>query len=396
MRTGRGPSPSVWRALMGAVFVFLLVGAVVGGSAGAATTRSKLAAAKDRLAHLEDEIATARAQLSSMQGQLNSLASQIDAATGAYQETQQQVMDTRDQLARTQTRYGSIRTELNQRAAYSYMEGAGTGLEMILGSTSMSDFTDRLEFLDSVQQHDTDLGVEVQRMADQLHMRETQLGKLLAKQAAVVTRYNAAQDALNAQFQQEQAIRNDLSHKQAEVGNIVNHLKKRLKAEELAAALAAAQSGGGVFNIKDNPLHTCPVGDPHAFGDSFGAPRFAGGYHPHAGNDIMAPEGTPIYATFDGTAEEDPNGLGGNAVIVRGADGYTYNAHLSAYGQMGPVHTGDIIGYVGNTGDAAGGPTHDHFEWHPNVMPNPLFKSAYGYTEIDGAIDPYPYLLQVC
>jgi murein DD-endopeptidase MepM/ murein hydrolase activator NlpD len=213
-----------------------------------------------------------------------------------------------------------------------------------------------------------------------------------------VNKYQAAQSALNAQFQQEKAIRDDLANKQAQVGNIVKRLQKRLAAEALAAAIAAQQSGGGgVFNIKDNPLHTCPVGDPHAFGDSFGAPRYTTSPpHPHAGEDIMAPRGTPIYATFDGTAEEDPNGLGGNAVIVRGADGYTYNAHLDSYGQMGPVKTGDVIGYVGDSGDARGGPTHDHFEWHPNVLPSTLYRSPYGYTNIDGAIDSYPYLLQVC
>ena len=397
-RTGRGPSPSISRALLGAACAFLLVGAVAASSAGAAPTGSKLAAAKDRLARLEREIAAENTQLKGMQGQLNVLASQMDSATGAYQETQQSVMDTRDRIAAVQARYDGLRTELNQRAAYSYMQGAGTGFEIILGSTSMSDFSDRLEFLDSVQQHDADLAVTVQGLSSQLEQRETGLSKLLSKQAVVVNRYTAAQDALNAQFQQEQSIRSDLTHKQAEVGNLVKKLQRKLKAEELARALAAAQTaGGGNFNIKDNPLHTCPVGDPHAFGDSFGAPRYTTTPpHPHAGNDIMAPLDTPIYATFDGTAEEDPNGLGGNAVIVRGADGYTYNAHLDSYGQLGPVKTGDIIGYVGNTGDAAGGPTHDHFEWHPNVLPSPLFKSAYGYTDINGAIDPYPYLLQVC
>jgi hypothetical protein len=51
---------------------------------------------------------------------------------------------------------------------------------------------------------------------------------------------------------------------------------------------------------------------------------------------------------------------------------------------------------VGNTGDAAGGPTHDHFEWHPKSMPSGLWRSAYGQAELNGAIDPYPYLRVVC
>jgi len=99
-------------------------------------------------------------------------------------------------------------------------------------------------------------------------------------------------------------------------------------------------------------------------------------------------------------AVADPNDLGGNAVVVRGNDGYVYNAHLSAYGHLGPVKTGDVIGYVGNTGDAQGTAYHDHFEWHPYAGPTIQWVSSYGFVTIDSgnppAVDPYPYLKQAC
>src|SRR5204862_1346436 len=63
-----------------------------------------------------------------------------------------------------------------------------------------------------------------------------------------------------------------------------------------------------------DPLHTCPVVGPVHGWDTFGAPRYSGGYHPHAGTDIIAPEGAPIVAPFPGTAVATPNQLGGNAV----------------------------------------------------------------------------------
>jgi murein DD-endopeptidase MepM/ murein hydrolase activator NlpD len=130
-----------------------------------------------------------------------------------------------------------------------------------------------------------------------------------------------------------------------------------------------------------NPLRTCPVHGRGFFSRDFGAPRYAGGYHPHAGNDIFAGGGTPILAPFDGTAVATPNQLGGQAVTVYGTPGYVYNAHLIAYGKLGAVRAGDVIGFVGNTGDAQGGPPHDHFEFHPRNGP---------------AVDPYPYLLAAC
>jgi murein DD-endopeptidase MepM/ murein hydrolase activator NlpD len=134
---------------------------------------------------------------------------------------------------------------------------------------------------------------------------------------------------------------------------------------------------------KYRPFGVCPVGDPHAVGDNFGIwvhrSEKRGGDHIHQGDDIMSPEGTPVYAPFPGTAVAVPNKLGGQAVNVYGEYGYVYNAHLSAYGQLGPVETGDVIGYVGHTGNTSA--NHVHFEWHPN----------------DGAAaDPYPFLMKVC
>jgi len=128
-------------------------------------------------------------------------------------------------------------------------------------------------------------------------------------------------------------------------------------------------------------LQTCPVHGPVSIADNFGVvvrlPHVP--VHIHQGNDMMAATGTPIVAPFDGTAIAAPNVMGGLAVKVYGELGYVYNAHLSAYGRLGQVRAGTVIGYVGSTGDA-GGP-HDHFEWHPNDGP---------------AVDPNPYLTASC
>jgi murein DD-endopeptidase MepM/ murein hydrolase activator NlpD len=125
-------------------------------------------------------------------------------------------------------------------------------------------------------------------------------------------------------------------------------------------------------------FQTCPVAGPNQVMNNFGVivdlPEVP--VHIHMGNDIMASAGTPIVAPFDGDASASASVLGGMEVRVSGADGYAYNAHLSAYGKLGPVKTGDVIGYVGTTGDATG--PHDHFEWHPGngvaVDPNPLLS----------------------
>jgi murein DD-endopeptidase MepM/ murein hydrolase activator NlpD len=152
-------------------------------------------------------------------------------------------------------------------------------------------------------------------------------------------------------------------------------------AELLVASRLATFSGdlGGVRIAIEGVLRVCPVDEPMSYTDNWHAPRWTGGFHLHEGIDIFAPWGTPIRAPFDGTAVPADNPLGGIAVKVYGETGYVYNAHLSAYGQLGQVHAGDVIGYVGSTGDASG--PHDHFEYHP------------GNGE---AVNPFPFLNAVC
>jgi murein DD-endopeptidase MepM/ murein hydrolase activator NlpD len=129
------------------------------------------------------------------------------------------------------------------------------------------------------------------------------------------------------------------------------------------------------------PFSVCPVDRPRHYRDDFGEPRYTGGFHRHEGIDIFAPFGTPVRAPFAGTVERSSNWAGGLSVRVHGRHGFVYEAHLSSYGMKGRVRAGDVVGYVGNTGDAAGGATHDHFEWHPDGGP---------------AVDPFDALDPVC
>ena len=129
-----------------------------------------------------------------------------------------------------------------------------------------------------------------------------------------------------------------------------------------------------------------PIYGPASTSDSFGAPRTTTWHH---GVDIFAPLGAPLLAVADGTLfRVGWNDVGGNRLWLRdGAGNEFYYAHLSAFSPLAQegaqVKAGDVIGFVGTTGDAAGTPPHLHFEIHPREL---LWM---GY---DGAIDPYPYL----
>ena len=112
-----------------------------------------------------------------------------------------------------------------------------------------------------------------------------------------------------------------------------------------------------------------PVYGPSSFTDTFRAPRAGVGWH--HGEDIFAPLGAPLLAVADGTVfSVGWNDRGGYRLWLRDRQGNQfYYAHLSAFSPLAidgnEVKAGDVVGFVGNTGDAQTTPYHLHFEIHP-------------------------------
>jgi murein DD-endopeptidase MepM/ murein hydrolase activator NlpD len=132
-----------------------------------------------------------------------------------------------------------------------------------------------------------------------------------------------------------------------------------------------------------------PVYGQSSYIDTYGANRgdVSGGWH--HGDDIFAPLGAPLLAVAHGTVfSVGWNKVGGWRLWLRDDVGNEfYYAHLSAYSPYAVngaiVEAGDVLGFVGNTGDAQGTPYHLHFEVHPVGL------LGLGY---DGAVDPTKYL----
>lgn len=121
--------------------------------------------------------------------------------------------------------------------------------------------------------------------------------------------------------------------------------------------------------------------------NNFGDGRSGG--RVHEGDDIAAPQNTPVYAVVDGTLYRQvsppvPNDtLSGNAWYLRddATGAYYFYAHLDHFADLpvgSTVKAGDVIAYVGDTGNPGPGNYHLHFEIHP-----------YGNGTV---INPQPYL----
>jgi peptidoglycan LD-endopeptidase LytH len=120
---------------------------------------------------------------------------------------------------------------------------------------------------------------------------------------------------------------------------------------------------------------------PYELSDNWGDPR-DGGKRKHKGIDIFAPRGTPVVAVADGIVSyigEQPKGGRCLWLATDGGESFYY-AHLDRWAaglfEGMEVRSGDLLGYVGNTGNAKTTPSHLHFAVSQN----------------DAMVDPFPIL----
>ncbi len=218
---------------------------------------------------------------------------------------------------------------------------------------------------------DLNAGLRANALSDAALVADTELFKrFYAKQkdleiaeAELVVRINVNEElgsrlvGLQQQLEAEQSWLAEL-----EEANI-----QQLARRDSAKASTWAQNRGrkqGFF------LLTCPVAGAHSFIDSWGFPRSGG--RRHKGVDILATTGTPVVAPVSGVVEHRSNRVGGRSFHLRDEYGnYFYGTHMSGYGKSGRVNAGEVIGYVGDDGNAAGIP-HLHFEIHAGGRGNQI------------------------
>jgi murein DD-endopeptidase MepM/ murein hydrolase activator NlpD len=331
---------------------FLLAGALITALAGLAVLP------RVAFADTSSDLNRAKDDLRSAQAAFKQATKAWLEAENKFHETERAVKNMSRDIARLRAESADAAARLQARAIEAFQTGQASALAALLESGSITDLTDRLEFLGQMAQNDADLVVLLQTDAERIRQGEDELRALLER------RRQAAEDLTARHRELDQRV-SALSQKVAE-------LTKRLRDEQTILRVL------GQHVLPGAPITRCPVHGFNSFVDSFGWPRSGG--RTHQGIDLISAYGTPIIAVQSGYASAHPNYLGGNAVIVESSGGdYTYYAHLSRYGTLGYVSAGTIIGYVGATGDT--NTPHLHFEYHPRG---------------GSAIDPYAALNAVC
>lgn len=387
-----------------------LVGALLAAPTVPATTKDDLTAAvtaaqqayqeaQERSQQLQQQLEQTQAQIGQLQGQseqireqLNIVYAQMVAAQDALAAAEAEVAATADALAQTQAEYDeTFARSKSQLEAMQRLDDGG-GIAMLSQARDLYQLLSFAQVLEDLSKSNQDTLTDLASRAALLDQQ-----RQLAEEAAA--RAQQAKDALDAQMAALQATADqlsaalqqanaDLSAQQADAQAQAALTEEALKAYEKANAELDAYVKAQSSHYTTPSMHCSldfrnPLDSYSAITTRFGAPDAWSGA-PHRGTDFAAPKGTPIYAAADGVvsvATFHPSW--GNYVLIshgKADDGRVYDtlyAHMSSY-VVSPgtqVAKGQLIGYVGNTGNVVGanGGYHLHLEMRINyTLTDPL------------------------
>jgi murein DD-endopeptidase MepM/ murein hydrolase activator NlpD len=327
------------------VLLLLVPAALVLGPAGVAAAGP---------AAEEDPLTKAQRAFDEIQAQAANAATLYQAALTDQSRLADEIARLQAEIPALRARADDLRAQVQRRSAALYT-GFDPSVNFEADSAgSQADAARHAHLAASATAFDEQLSADLRRTADELAAAEEQLRGRQAEQERVVAQL--ADDAVQ------------LGQLLAAAQVALDHLN--------ALVFAGATPGAG--GLVETGADLCPVFGVVAFTNDWGQPRSGG--RTHQGTDMFAATGTPVVAVVGGTVSDASGGLGGISLNLAGDDGVRYfYAHLSRIERpSGRVNAGDVIGYVGDTGNAAGGPPHLHFQLHPDggepVNPYPTVR----------------------
>ena len=199
---------------------------------------------------MQSELAAAQEHLEELGAELAAIESDLADAEAQLEETQAQIVETEAAIAQTQEELADARALLSSRMRSGYKTGLAGLLDVILGSSSLSDLANRIYYMDKVNEQDANNIAAVRELEDQLNQQMAELEAERATQEQTL----AATEARAEEYQQlvadAQAYYNQLDAEvQAELARIAaeEEARRQAAAEEAArqAAEAAANEQAG-------------------------------------------------------------------------------------------------------------------------------------------------------
>lgn len=304
----------------------------------------------------KSEIQQLEEQLAAVRGEAKKAGDAYSAAYWKLDKTNATIAQTDSELATLKAELAAASARLSDRAAEIYRSGGVDYLMLLFSAETLDEMLMRLEYVQRLGTQDADTMAEVKALQQELNAKRESIVALQEQQSAEAAELKKKSDALQKKFKSIQSE--------------YNALQSKLDAARKAANKPATSKPGAKGMV-------FPVRGAYHYSNTWGAARSGG--RTHKGTDIMASHGTPVVATMSGTIRSKSSSLGGLTIWLTADNGWAfYYAHLNGYARTsGRVSAGQVIGYVGSTGNASSSSPHLHFEIHPGG---------------GGAVNPYPYL----
>lgn len=351
--------PKIFLSLMLAVCMLVAFGALGEPKQAYAVT------AAEKQAELDE----AFVRLDALQTEINQLAADYEVAVVAHADAEARMLDAQDREDEARARLTELQEQLRNRAAKMYRNGNSSYLDVLFGVQTFNEFVTAMDLINRVNEQEVEL------------VRETKTVKAEAEEARI--EYTEQERVAREQQQQIATILSDKEATELAMQDEIAALEKEVEeleiAEELAreAALAAAEAAnantgiGSYGSVSDDQTSRVtalnlqyPFSSRQTISSGFGWRDFDSSFH--LGTDFAAPGGTPILAIAPGTvAAAGWGGMMGNYVIISHGNGvrsiYMHASGLNcSAGQA--VSAGDVIAYVGTTGNSTGNHLHLQIE----------------------------------
>ena len=323
----------------------------------------------------DTRIDTIQGELTETERRLSRVQSNLDQQKEKLLEVRNKLEEARDRLERLRSELETARRVLAARLVEIYKSDAPDAVTVILSADGFGDLLERAEFLDRISDQDREITDRVRGLKAEAQDQTVQLADLEEQEQLAAERILRERDQIAAAEEQLVGSRDQLASARADQRGVLAQVRSsRVRAEEdlaslereqarVQAALQGLPSPGPVKQGSGQLIWPVSGTVTSPFGMRWG--------RLHAGLDIAAPEGTPIRAADSGRVVIAgwTGGYGNYTCIQHTGTLSTCYAHQSRLGTSAgaSVSQGQVVGYVGNTGNSFG--AHLHFETRVNGSP---------------------------